>query len=130
MKQFLRLPRREVLVVAGAAVVAFAITLGVMGAGVRAHSRGNQEAQRAEDARAQKPLALSAEEMTLSPEDFLLPDLHAPVKEQSYIPYRPRMQRWTAQVAGAYWVAPRQIALDIIASINDRAMQRLFEKVP
>jgi hypothetical protein len=130
VKQFPRLPRREVLLVAGAAVVAFAITLGIMGAGVRSRSRGTQDVQRAETAHAQKPPALKLEEMTLSPEDFLLPDLRPPLRESVYVPYRPRIQRWNAQVAGAYWVAPRQIAIDIIASINDQAMKRLFEKVP
>ena len=115
MKQFLRLPRREVLLVTGAAVVAFAITLGIMGASVRSRSRRTQEAQRTEAARSKKPPALSAEEMTPSPEDFLLPDLRPPLRESVYVPYRPRIQRWDAQVAGAYWVAPRQIAR--IASI-------------
>jgi hypothetical protein len=130
VKQFLRLPRREVLVIAGAAIVAFAVTLGIMGASVRARSLRARQEQSAEIARTRKQPMLAAEEMTLAPEDFLLPDLQLPVKEPAYIPYRPRLQRWNAQVAGAYWVAPRQIAIDIIAAINDQAMQRLLEKVP
>jgi hypothetical protein len=130
VKQFLRLPRREVLVIASAAIVAFAVTLGIMGASVRGRSLRAREEQRAEQARARRPPALAEEEMTLSPEDFLLPDLRAPQAEPVYVPYRPRVQRWNAQIAGAYWVAPRQIAIDIIAAINDQAMQRLLEKVP
>jgi hypothetical protein len=130
VKLFQRLPRREVLVIAGAALAAFAVTLAIMGAGVRARSQRTQAEQRAESPRAQKPPVLSPEEMTLAAEDFLLPDLGVPPKEPAYIPYRPRLQRWNEQVAGAFWVPPRTIAADIIASINDRAMQQLFEKVP
>jgi hypothetical protein len=117
-------------VIAGVAIIAFAVTLGIMGARVRGRSFRAQEAQRAELARTQKQPALSSEEMTLAPEDFLLPDLRAPVQDLAYVPYRPRLQRWNAQVAGTYWVAPRQIAIDIIASINDQAMLRLVDKVP
>jgi hypothetical protein len=116
--------------IAGAAIVAFAVTLGIMGASVRGRSLRAREEQRAELARTRRQPALAAEEMTLSPEDFLLPDLKTTTPEPAYIPYRPHLRRWNAQMAGAYWISPRQIAVDIIASINDQAMQRLFEKVP
>jgi hypothetical protein len=119
-----------VLVIAGAALAAFVITLAIMGAGARARSQRTQAVQREESSRAKKPPALAPEEMTLSAEDFLLPDLGVPAKEPAYVPYRPRLQRWNEQVAGAFWVPPRKIAADIVASINDRAMQRMFEKVP
>ena len=130
MKQFLRLPRREVLVIAGAAVLAFVITLAIMGAGAANRTRRIRAEQREEIARAQKPPALTAEELALTPEDFLLPDLQVPEQSFRYVPYRPQVQRWNAQMVRSYWIEPRQIAIDIIASINDQAMQQLFEKVP
>ena len=54
--------------------------------------------QREEIARAQKPPALTAEELALTPEDFLLPDLRVPEQSFRYVPYRPRVQRWNAQM--------------------------------
>jgi hypothetical protein len=130
VKQFLRLPRREVLVIAGAAVLAFVITLAIMGAGAANRARRVRAEQREEMAHARKAPALTPEDLALAPEDFFLPDLRAPKQSFPYVPYRPRVQRWNAQMVRAYWIEPRQIAIDIIASINDQAMQRLFEKVP
>ena len=130
MRLFQRLPRREVLIIAGAALVAFAVTLGIMGARVRTRADRVQQYQREETARAKKPPLLDPAEMTLAPEDFLLPEAPAPSRDTGYVPYRPRLVRWSPKAVSAYWVSPRQIAIDIIASINDQSMQRLFEKVP
>ena len=79
--------------------------------------------------RAQKPAALSPEERALTPEDFLLPLPQYPEKKAQYVPFRPRLTRWTAETAGTYWIPPRQITLDILQTANDQNIQRLFEKV-
>jgi hypothetical protein len=130
VRLFQRLPRREVLVIAGAALVAFAVTLGIMGARVKARSERVQQYQRQETVRKQKPPVLTPAETALSVDDFLLPESPAPAGGTGYVPYRPRLVRWSPQAVSAYWISPRQIAIDIIASINDQAVQRLLEKVP
>ena len=130
MRLFQRPPRREVLLIAGAAIVAFAVTLGILGARVRARSERVQQYQREETARSRKPPVLTPAEMTLSVDDFLLPQAPAPSRDTGFVPYRPRLVRWSPQAVSAYWIPPRQIAIDIIAAINDQAMQRLLEKVP
>jgi len=130
VRLFQRLPRREVLVIAGAAVVAFAVTLGILGAGVKGRADRAQQYQREETARNKKPPVLTPAETRLSADDFLLPESPAPARATGYVPFRPRMVRWSPQEVSAYWISPRKIAIDIIASINDQAMQRLLEKVP
>ena len=130
MKQFLRLPRREVIIVAGAALLSFVITLSIVASGARGRLRSAEEAQRAEKGRAQKPPALSSEELSLTADDFLLPKLTPLGTSPTYTPFRPRLPRWSRHMVAAYWISPREIALEIIASINDANMQRLFEKVP
>jgi len=130
VKQFLRLPRREVLIVAGAALLSFVITLSIVASGARGRLRSAEEAQRAEKGRAQKPPALSSEELSLTADDFLLPKLTPLGTSPTYTPFRPRLPRWSRHMVAAYWISPREIALEIIASINDANMQRLFEKVP
>jgi hypothetical protein len=119
-----------VLAIAGAAVLAFVITLAIMGAGAAGRARRIQAERREEMTATQKRPVLSAEERALAPEDFFLPDLPVAEKSYHYVPYRPRVQRWNAPMVGSYWIEPRQIATDIVASINGQAMQRLFEKVP
>ena len=130
MKQFLRLPRREVLIVAGAALLSFVITLSIVASGARGRQRSAEAAQRAELARGQKPPALSTEELLLTADDFLLPELRTLETSLTYTPFRPQLPRWSKQMVAAWWISPREIALEIIASINDANMQRLFEKVP
>jgi hypothetical protein len=130
VRLFQRLPRREVLVIAGAAIVAFAVTLGILGARVRGREDRVQQYQREEKARTQKPPVLTPAETTLSVDDFLLPESPAPSRGTGYVPYRPRLVRWSPQAVSAYWISPRQIAIDIIASINDQEVQRLLERVP
>jgi len=130
VKQFLRLPRREVIIVAGAALLSFVITLSIVASGARGRLRSAEAAQRAEIARMQEPPALSAEELSLTADDFLLPELTTLETSPTYTPFRPRLQRWSRQMVAAYWISPREIALEIIASINDANMQRLLEKVP
>ena len=130
MKQFLRLPRREVLMVAGVALLSFVITLAIVASSARGRVRRAEAAQRAELSRALKPPALSAEELSLTADDFLLPDLAPLEKTPTYTPFRPRLPQWSRQMVAAWWISPREIALEFIASVNDANMQRLFEKVP
>ena len=47
-----------------------------------------------------------------------------------YAPFRPRITRWSADLAAKYWVSPRDIAAEIIQSVNDQNMQRLFQGIP
>ncbi len=118
------------LAVAGVALLAFVITLAVLASSAAARSR-RQAAQAAEEsARAQKQPLLTAEELALSTEDFILPSLDRPAVKLEYVPFRPRLTRWSADIAAKYWVAPRDIASGIIQSVNDQNMERLFEDVP
>jgi hypothetical protein len=130
VKQFLRLPRREVLFVAGAALLSFVITLAIVASGTRGRLRNAEAAQRAEIARTRKAPALSSEELSLAAEDFLLPGLKTLDTSPTYTPFRPRLPRWSRQMVAAWWISPREIALEIVASINDTNMERLLEKVP
>jgi len=119
-----------VLAVAGVALLAFVITLAVLASSTAARSR-RQAAQVNEDsARSKKKPLISAEELALSTEDFILPRLDRPASKPQYAPFRPRLTRWSAELAAKYWVAPRDIAAGIVASINDQNMQRLFQDVP
>jgi hypothetical protein len=130
VKPFIRLPRTEILIIAGAALVAFVITLAVVtsGSGARA-GRAAAEAA-AERLQNKKPPALSAEELALSPEDFMLPSMEPVERSLEYVPFRPRLQRWSPALVDRFWIAPRDIATEIVGSINDQNMQQLFQKVP
>jgi hypothetical protein len=129
VKQFLRLPRREALIIAGASLLAFVITLAVISSAEGARTSRLAAAERQEVARTQKPPALSPEELALTPEDFLLPLPQSLEKTPQYVPFRPRLARWSAEAVGKYWIPPRQIALELLQSANDQNMRRLFEKV-
>ncbi len=128
MKQS-RLPRREILFIAGASVLAFIITLSVVSSSGGARTRRLVADERKALEQAQKPPALSSEELTLAPEDFLLPLPQSPERTPHYVPFRPRPMRWSGEMVGRYWIPPRQITLDLLQAANDRNMRRLFEKV-
>jgi type II secretory pathway pseudopilin PulG len=133
LKQLLRLPRAEVLAVAGAAVLALVISLAVIvsAAEGRARRAAAQAAQAAQEAaRTKKKPVLTMEELALGAEDFILPPLDRPEKKLEYMPFRPRLKRWSAELAAKYWVAPRDVAAEVVRAINDRRMQRLFQDVP
>ncbi|MGD0725714.1 MAG: hypothetical protein ABSB63_09130 [Spirochaetia bacterium] len=129
MKQFLRLPRLEVLIIAGASVLAFIVTLAVISSSGGARTRRLAAEERQALERTQKPPALTPEELALAPEDFLLPLPQSPEETPHYVPFRPRLARWSAEVVGKYWIPPRQITLEVLQAANDQNMRRLFEKV-
>ena len=130
LKQLIRLPRAEVLAVAGVALLAFVITLAVAASAASGRAR-RASAQAAEDsAREKKKPLLTMEELALGAEDFILPPLDRPEAQQQYAPFRPRLTRWSADLASKYWVAPRDIATEIVETINDQNARRLFQDVP
>jgi hypothetical protein len=129
VKQFLRLPRREVLIIAGVSVLAFIVTLAVISSSEGGSARRVVAEERQALQRTQKPAALTPEELSLTPEDFLLPLPQSPERTAHYVPFRPRLSRWSAEAVGKYWIPPRQIILDILQSANDQNIRRLFEKV-
>jgi hypothetical protein len=125
-----RLPRPEILIVAGAALLAFVITLAVLAAQAGARARGTAAAARQEMQRTAKKPLLSAEELEITPEDYMIPNLAPAPLTQQYVPYRPRLPRWNPELVQKYWVDPKEIAKEIVGSINDRAMEQLFQNVP
>ena len=129
MKRFPRLPRLEVLIIAGAALAAFVITLAIVASSAGAGARQAAEAQRRELARQQKPALLSAEELALTAEDFILPPAKETGSVPRYAPFRGQLSRWTPEMVSKYWVPPGAIALELLETMNDQAMARLFEKV-
>ena len=111
-------------------MIAFVITLSVLASSSAARAR-QASAQAAEESRrAKKPPAFTAEDLALGAEDFLLPSLESPVLEPRYAPFRPRQSQWSVEQAAKYWVAPRDIATEMVESTNDRTIQRLFQDVP
>ena len=56
--------------------------------------------------------------------------LDRPGPRLEYVPFRPRLKRWSAELAAKYWVAPREVATEIVQTINDQNIQRLFQDVP
>jgi hypothetical protein len=131
VKRFPRLPRYEILIIAGVALVAFVVTLSVMASstGARARRRAVEARQETERSPTPKP-ALSADELELTPDDFLVPQPPAADTALSYVPFRPRLERWSEEIAGKYWIPPREIAIDVLRSINDQKMKRLLQDVP
>jgi hypothetical protein len=125
-----RLPRVEILAVVGVAVLAFVITLSVLASSTAARARREAAQAREDGARAKKKPPLTAEELALSSEDFILPAPQPPAAGLRYTPFRPRLTRWSAELAAKYWVSPRDIAAEIVQSMNDQNMQRLFQDVP
>ena len=126
----LRLPRAEVLVLLGAALVALVISLSIVASSSAARSRRAAEMAQQERLRQKKTPAFTLEDLALGPEDFLLPSLQGPSLEPRYAPFRPRLSRWSAEQASKYWVSPRDIATEMVQSMNDRAIERLFHDVP
>ena len=125
-----RLPRPEVLLIAGLALVTFVITLSILASRAGADVRGRAaEALREQQKTLQAP-PLTPQELSLAADDFMLEPSPAAPKELEYIPWRPRTERWTQEMINQYWVDPRQVAIDIVSAVNDRAMETLFEKVP
>ncbi len=106
------------------------ITLSVLASSAAARSRRASAQAREETRRAKQPPAFTAEDLALGAEDFLLPSLESPVLQPRYAPFRPRQSRWSAEQAAKYWVSPREIATEMVESMNDRAIQRLFQDVP
>ena len=130
LKQLLRLPRAEVLAIAGIALLAFVIALAVLSSAAAGRSRRAAAQTEEESARAKKKPLLTMEELALGAEDFILPPLDRPEPRLEYVPFRPRLKRWSADLAAKYWVAPRDVATEIVQTINDQNMQRLFQDVP
>ena len=129
VRQSPRLPRREVLVVLGLGLAAFIITLSVLASRPAADVRGRAAQVLKERQAAIAGPSLTAQELALAPDDFMLPaepGRHAP----AYIPWRPRTPVWTKEMIDTWWIPPRAIAADILGTVNDQAMQRLFDKVP
>ncbi len=118
------------LAVAGAALLALVITLSVVASTTAERSRRAAAQALQESARTQKAPLLTIGELALGAEDFILPPLERPATGPEYAPYRPRLTRWSQDLASKYWVAPRDIATDIVESANDRNIRRLFQDVP
>jgi hypothetical protein len=115
--------------VIAAALVAFVITLAILASSVAAQARLSAAQAREESLRAQKKPALTAEELALGVEDFMLPAPPPTETQARYVPFRPRIPRWSAELAARYWVSPRDIAVQIVESENDQYIQRLFQDV-
>jgi hypothetical protein len=119
-----------VLAIAGIALLAFVITLFVVASSAAGRSRRAAAQALEESARAKKRPLLTTEELALGAEDFILPRLDRPEPKLEYVPFRPRLSKWSADLASKYWVAPRDIAAEIVETINDQNMERLFQDVP
>jgi hypothetical protein len=124
-----QLPRREILIVAGLCLLAFVTTLAVLGSQTAARNRRRAEVRLQTLEKTQKP-ALTAEELSLTPDDFLLPRIEPLVKTPQYEPFRPRLVRWSPQMVEKFWIAPRDIAIEIVSSLNDQRIRHLFETTP
>jgi hypothetical protein len=126
-----RLPRTEVLVIIGVCLVAFVVTLVVMTSSVGARARRAAEAAREEaqeDMAREKPL-VDTDDISVTAEDFLLPTFTPAPVHPAYVPYRTPTAKWSREMVEKYWVPPRSIALEIVQSMNDRAVERLFQDV-
>jgi hypothetical protein len=73
---------------------------------------------------------LHPEDFGLTVDDFLLPTATTNDTTVRYTPFRQRLTKWTPQQVAKYWISPREIATEIVASLNDQNVGRLFEKVP
>jgi hypothetical protein len=128
VKLFLRLPRREILIVAGVALVSFIVTLAILGSSAGSRARRAQQARQELEKTRTGP-TLSAAELELTPDDFLLPPAPAVTTDLSYVPFRPRLDKWSAEMADRYWIPPRDVAIDVLKGINDENMKRLLQDV-
>ena len=128
MKPLARLPRAEILVIAGACVIAFIVTLAVVSSSRGARTRRLAAEERQSIARTPKPAALSPDELALTPEDFML--LSQPTeKTPRYVPFRPPQTYWSAETVEKYWIPPRKVIIEALQAANDLNMRRLFESV-
>jgi len=118
-----------VLIIAAACVVAFIITLSVLAGSTAARARQAAALAREDAQRAQKKPVLTTEELALGVDDFMLPAPPPMESEPRYVPFRPRLTRWSPELAARYWVSPRQIATEIVESMNDQYIERLFQDV-
>jgi hypothetical protein len=118
------------MVIAGIALLAFVITLvvSVSVSGAKAR-RAAQEIPRDAVPRASSG-ALSPDDLGITADDFLLPGI-APVDlDEHYTPFRQRLTKWSPALIARYWIPPRQIATEIISSLNDQNLRELFQRVP
>ena len=65
-----------------------------------------------------------------SAQDFELPRPVGADQPLTYQPFRARERRWTQEEIRKYWVAPRDIAIDLVSRVNDQAVSRLFQDIP
>lgn len=118
--------RPEVLIIAAAGVASAVITLIVLT--VSFNSREHRAVELAKEPPGSgQATSRAADE--LSVDDFIFPTLPPADSMPDYYPFRPRLHRWSREDVEKYWVSPRQIAIDTIATINDRNMESMFEKV-
>lgn len=116
------------VVIAGIALLAFVITLVVAISGARS-KRSAQETPRDTVPRISATV-LRPDDLGITADDFLLPSI-APVDlAEHYAPFRQRLTKWSPALIARYWIPPRQIATEIISSLNDQNMRELFQKVP
>ncbi len=129
MKPLPRLPRAEILAIAGACVIAFIVTLAVVSSSSGARIRRLAAEEHQSIARTQKPAALSPDELALTPEDFMLPQPQPTEKTPRYVPFRPPQTYWSAETVEKYWIPPRKVIIEALQAANDLNMRRLFESV-
>ena len=118
------------MAVAGVALLAFVITLIVLASAAGARARKQARDLLTETAPSIASPALHPEDFGITADDYLRPSVAAVDTALQYVPFRPRMSRWTPELISKYWISPRQIATEIVASLNDQNIRRLFESVP
>lgn len=107
----------HVLLAVGAlSVLAVAIVLAVMLPG------------RSADTQKVEPPPLRYEWVTA--DRLVLPDDFSGSDELSWVPYRPRRERWTQEQINEYWLDPTDIGLDVLDAKVEKHVQSLLEEVP
>jgi hypothetical protein len=112
--------KRYIGITLGLAALAVIITLVVMLPG---RIRTREEREEAVRTREMEAMEIDLTELKI-PEEY-----RAILKSQWY-PYRPRMEQWTQEMAGQFWVDPKEIGADLLAEENAELMRDLFEEVP
>jgi len=125
-----RWPRFEVVLIVGVALVAFVITLVAVASASGARAKKAAQVAPPETVSRASAAALRPEDLGISADDFMLPTVAAIDGAEHYEPFRPRLQKWSPALIARYWIPPRQIATEIVSSLNDQNMRQLFEKVP
>jgi hypothetical protein len=118
------------MAIAGVALLAFVITLVVLATASGARARKAAQDRLSEAVAPAPAPGLHPEDLGITVDDFLLPKVTAIDTTEHYVPFRQRLTQWTPELIAKYWISPRQIATEIVASLNDQNMRRLFEKVP